>query len=63
MHLLESLFNKVAVLKRLQHRCFSVNFAKFLRTHLVAASDVTSAIDRAYFHSKHFLGVWDNCLI
>ena len=37
--MLESLLNKVAVLeawnfikKRLQHRCFLVNFAKFLRT-------------------------------
>ena len=36
--MLESLFNKVAglkvwnfVLKRLQHRCFPVNMAKFLR--------------------------------
>ena len=40
--MLESLFNKVAGLKdcnfikeRLQHRCFSVNNAKFLRTHFL----------------------------
>ena len=26
--------------KRLWHRCFPVNFAKFIRTHLVAASGV-----------------------
>ena len=41
----KSLFNKVAGLrpvillkKRLWHRCFPVNFAKFLRIPLVAAS-------------------------
>ena len=42
-HLCQSLFfNKVADLrpatllkKRLWHRCFSVNFAKFLRTHFL----------------------------
>ena len=39
---LESLFNKAAVLqtsnfikKRLQHRCFSVNIAKYLRTPIL----------------------------
>ena len=39
--MLESLFNKVAcqkacnfIKKRLQHRCFPVNIAKFLRTPL-----------------------------
>ena len=42
MPLLESLFNKVAGLlacnfikKRLQHRCFPVNVAKFLRTDIL----------------------------
>ena len=30
----ESLFNKVELKKRLWHRCFPVNFAKFLRTLL-----------------------------
>ena len=41
-HLLESLFNKVAgfqacnfIKKRLQHWCFPVKFAKFLRTAIV----------------------------
>ena len=29
---LESLLNKVAGLRELQHRCFPVNIAKFLRT-------------------------------
>ena len=33
-HLCQSLFNKVAGLlkRRIEHRCFPVNFAKFLRT-------------------------------
>ena len=31
----ESLFNKVAGLRRLQHRCFLVKFAKFLRTTIL----------------------------
>ena len=52
-HMLESLFNKVAgpqlcnfVSKRLQHRCFAVKLAKFLRTPIfkntvpVAASKI-----------------------
>ena len=40
-HLCRSLFNKVACLrpvtlfKKIQHRCFSVNFAKFLRTPIL----------------------------
>ena len=40
--MLESLFNKAAALqacnfikKRLQHRCFPVNIAKFLRTPIL----------------------------
>ena len=35
-HLLKSLFNKVQLFKkRLQHSCFPVNVAKFLRTHIL----------------------------
>ena len=47
-HLCQSLFNKLVGLrpasvltKRLRHKCFPVNFAKFLRTLPVAASALT----------------------
>ena len=33
---LESLFNKVETKERLQHRCFPVKFAKYLRTPFFA---------------------------
>ena len=33
--MLESLINKVSFKKRLQHRCFPVKFAKFLRTPIL----------------------------
>ena len=34
-----SLWPATSLKKRLWHRCFPVNYAKFLRTHPVAASD------------------------
>ena len=50
-HLCQSLFNKVAGLlkRRIEHRCFPVNFAKFLRTpffieHLWTASSARSKL-------------------
>ena len=50
-HLCQSLFNKVAGLlkTRIEHRCFPVNFAKFLRTpffieHLWRASSARSKL-------------------
>ena len=62
---LESLFNKIADLKtcsfakkRLQHRCFPVKFAKFLRTPFfnrappVAASEQTEEISVVHCVAK-----------
>ena len=53
--LLESLFNNLqakpaTLLKRDYHRCFPVKFMRFLRTPLVAASDICSLIT-FYFHN------------
>ena len=61
---LESFFNKVADLqanfikKKLQHRCFPVNIAKFLRTAFyrtptVAASELTKHLFQAGFQRNH----------
>ena len=48
----ESLFNKVAGLrfatllkKKLRHRCFPVNFAKFLKTPLLIETPLVAASD------------------
>ena len=56
----ESVFNKVAGLrpatllrKRLWHICFPANFAKFLRTPLVAAS-VFKSFRKASFSKQPF---------
>ena len=55
-HLCWSLFNKFAgqacnfIKKRLYHRCFPVKVMRFLRTPLVAASDICSLIT-FYLHN------------
>ena len=36
--MLESLFNKIAYLKRLQHKCFLISFSTFLRTPFLQKS-------------------------
>ena len=55
--MLQSLFNKVAgpqacnfIKKRLQHRCFSMKFAKILRTPPMAASGPLKVM-QAFFSS------------
>ena len=66
-HLCQSLFfKKVAGLrhatllkKRLRHRCFSVNFAKFLRTqNLLATASVTTKVE-CFCHPR-FKQSWRN---
>ena len=65
-HVLESLFNKVAgvrpailLKKRLWHRCFPVNFTKFLRTyftehHWATASRLKQCRRKRNLLKKHF---------
>ena len=63
-HVLESLFNEVAGL-RLQHRCFLVKFAKFIKTPILKnicqrlfLSDPMASCNEMHRKSQIFISLW-----
>ena len=57
----ESLFKKALLKKRLRHRCFPVNFAKFLRTAFLLNTSGCLLLEPETQHNRLSSQEWRNC--